>query len=91
MTNLFKSRKIGRTGQVAQIFNLAVGRGYVVSKVIPEKNVMILKSMYIPGYPIMYRVAYPVQHKESVWDIADVSGKELTPLCKPLPTNIGDF
>ena len=93
MVDIFRTRRVGRTeerGAISEIFDLAVARGRVSSKIIPAKEVVILKPLYVPGHPIMYRVAYPL-NKEHIWEIADVSDKELTPFCSPLPVTIGDF
>lgn len=93
MLDIFRTRRVGRTkGQnaVSEIFELAVARGRVKSRTIPAKDVMILKSLYVPGHPVMYRVAYPLD-KDHIWEIADVSEHELIPFCGPLPIDKGDF
>jgi len=93
MLDIFRTRRVGRTKgrkAISEIFELAVARGRVNSRTIPAKDVMILKSLYVPGHPVMYRVAYPL-NKEHTWEIADVSENELVPFCGPLPTRKGDF
>ena len=93
MLNIFRTRKVGVTGgkkAVSDILSMAVARGRVDSKLIPASDVVILKSMYMPGQPVVYRVAYPLR-KDNTWEIADISAKELTPFCSRLPKDIGDF
>ena len=93
MLDMFRTRKVGVTASrkaVSEILSMAVARGRVKSKIIPANDVVILKSMYTPGQPLIYRVAYPLT-KEKTWEIADISAKELTPFCSRLPKDIGDF
>ena len=89
----FRTRKVGKaSGQKAtdEICELAVAKGKVSSPLIPATDVIILRSMYVPGNPVMYRVAYLLK-KENTWEIADISAKELPPFCSRLPKDIGDF
>ncbi len=94
MYNMFgKSSRVGRaSGEeiASDISKLAIAKGKVRSKCTPAKDVIILRSMYMPGFPILYRVAYPLK-KENVWEIADIIESELTPAIKPLAVDTGDF
>ena len=89
----FRTRKVGKaSGQKAtdEICELAVAKGRVSSPLIPATDVIILRSMYVPGNPVMYRVAYLLK-KENTWEIADVMESELVPSIRTLSLNTGDF
>ena len=88
-----KIKKIGRaTGSevASAIYRLATAKGRVSSKSIPVKDVIILRSMYVPSHPIVYRVAYPLKLKNT-WEIADIPEEKLTPSIRRLTLDIGDF
>ena len=89
----FRTRKVGQaSGKKAtdEICELAVAKGVVSSPLLPAKDVIILRSMYVPGNPIIYRVAYLLK-KENTWEIADVTESELVPSIRTLSLNTGDF
>ena len=90
----FKTKRIGQaTGSrvTSEICELAVAKGKVSSPLIPSTDVIILRSMYVPGYPVMYRVAYLLQKEINQWEVADVTEKDLCPSIRPLTLNTGDF
>jgi len=90
---LFRTKRIGQASGskvTSEICELAVAKGKVSSSTIPATDVIILRSMYVPGNPIMYRVAYLLR-KENLWEIADVTEKDLSPSIRPLIFNRGDF
>ena len=92
MSKSYRPKRIGKaTGsQVpAEIYKLATAKGRVNNKYIPAKDVIILRSVYIPGQPITYRIAYPLKLKDT-WEIADVSDRDLTPSVRSLVLNLED-
>jgi len=94
MFRSFRTRKVGQaTGSrvTSEICELAVAKGKVSSSIIPSTDVIILRSMYVPGQPVMYRVAYLLNKENNVWEIADVTEKELCPSIRPITLNTGDF
>lgn len=79
---MFYSRRVGKASGkdvTTEIYRLACAKGKVTNKKIPASSVIILRSMYMPGEPIMYRVAYPLSKEAVTWEIADVTEKELVP------------
>ncbi len=94
MLTSFRTRKIGQargSRVTSEICELAVARGRVSSSIIPSTDVLILRSMYVPGHPVMYRVAYLLQKENNKWEIADVTEKDLCPFIRPINLNTGDF
>jgi len=88
-----KPKKIGKaTGSnvASEIYKLATARGKNTNKNIPAKDVIILRSMYVPGSPITYRVAYPLKLLKNTWEIADVSEEDLVPSTRSLVLNVDD-
>ncbi len=94
MFRSFRTRTIGQaTGSrvTSEICELAVAKGKVSSTIIPSTDVLILRSMYVPGQPIMYRVAYLLHRENNKWEVADVTEKDLCPSIRPITLNTGDF
>jgi hypothetical protein len=94
MFRSFRTRTIGQargSRVTSEICELAVAKGKVSSSIIPSTDVLILRSMYCPGHPVMYRVAYLVAKENNQWEIADVTEKDLVPSVRPIILNTGDF
>ena len=94
MLSSFRTKKIGQASGkrvTSEICELAVAKGKVSSSIIPSTDVIILRSLYVPGNPLMYRVAYPLNKENNQWEIADVSAKDLSPSIRPITLNTGDF
>jgi len=94
MIHSFKTGAVGQavgTHVTSEICELATAKGKVSSPLIPATDVIILRSMYVPGYPVMYRVAYLLQKETDVWEIADVTEEDLSPSIRSLTLNTGDF
>ena len=94
MFRSFRTRKIGQaTGSrvTSEICELAEAKGKVSSSILPSTDVLILRSMYVPGQPVMYRVAYPLQKENNKWEIADVTEKDCSPSIRSITLNTGDF
>jgi len=97
--SIFKNFVTRTVGQAAgskvssEICELAVAKATVTNSSIPSSNVLILRSMYVPGQPVMYRVAYPVStNKENrKWEVADVTENDLSPSIRLIDLNTGDF
>ena len=94
MFRSFRTRKIGQaTGSrvTSEICELAVAKGKLSSSLLPSTDVIILRSMYVPGQPVMYRVAYLLDKETNAWEIADVAEQDLCPSIRPINLNTGDF
>ena len=88
---IFRPKRIGKaTGSnvASEIYKLATARGKVTNKKIPAKDVIILRSMYVPGSPITYRVAYTLKLLKNTWEIADVSEDDLIPSTRSLVLDV---
>jgi hypothetical protein len=94
MFRSFRTRKVGQASGskvASEVCELAVARGKVSSPILPSTDVLILRSMYVPGNPVMYRVAYLLQKESNTWEIADVTENDLCPSIRPITLNTGDF
>jgi len=94
MFGSFRTKKIGEvvgSRATSEICEIAVAKGKISSSILSSTDVLILRSMYVPGQPVMYRVAYLVQKETNKWEIADVTEQDLCPSIRPITLNTGDF
>ena len=94
MLRSFRTRKIGQakgSRVTSEICELAVAKGKLSSSLLPSTDVIILRTVYVPGQPVMYRVAYLLDKETDSWEIADVTEQDLCPSIRPINLNTGDF